>query len=241
METGSPSSALSETYFVFKTFADETLRKVIDSNNATTTERLCLFVEMLKGLAYMHNIGLMHRDIKPGNIAIVSRSPPHAMFIDFGHSTFDRTSLDHCKGTVIYLAPEVMGLKRHTWTRPYDNRADVFSLGLCAYQLILGRKVDWKTHHDSWTRLRDVLDSKSIGDIGPFLQIVRKMLEIHGPDRIAARFALREAAEELTNYKVWNNITAAEPTPDVVEKGKKREIVETKSNGHEEGNKRKMF
>ncbi len=99
------------------------------------TSRLSLFEQMLEGLAFLHAEGCMHRDIKPDNV-LASSSPLRAVIIDFGCATWDKTSKDHMKGTIRYLAPEIIALKENTSTRNsgYDMSADVWSMGLTAYE-----------------------------------------------------------------------------------------------------------
>ena len=95
------------------------------------------FKQILQGVAYLHSIGVMHRDIKPANLMVVSYRPPRGMITDFGHATFEKTSKDHHKGTLCYLAPEVWNLKRGVESAPaYDELVDIFALGVTAYQLL---------------------------------------------------------------------------------------------------------
>ena len=84
----------------------------------------------------------MHRDIKPENI-LASDSPIQAVIIDFGCETWERTSKDHMKGTIRYLAPEVVALKEKTAppNTTYDVSADVWGMGLTAYELMHGSRV----------------------------------------------------------------------------------------------------
>ena len=84
----------------------------------------------------------MHRDIKPENI-LASASPVQAVIIDFGCATWERTSKDHMKGTIRYLAPEIIALKENTAPprTTYDVSADVWSMGLTAYELMQGSRL----------------------------------------------------------------------------------------------------
>lgn len=99
--------------------------------------RLSLFEQLLEGLAFLHGEGCMHRDIKPENI-LASDSPVQAVIIDFGCATWDKTSKDHMKGTICYLAPEIIALKENTAppNTTYDISADVWSMGLTAFEMM---------------------------------------------------------------------------------------------------------
>jgi serine/threonine protein kinase len=97
---------------------------------------------MLEALAFLHAEGCMHRDIKAENI-LASDSPLKAIIIDFGCATWERTSKDHLKGTIRYLAPEIIALKEKTAppNTTYDVSADVWGMGLTAYELIHSSRV----------------------------------------------------------------------------------------------------
>lgn len=79
----------------------------------------------------------MHRDIKPDNIGVSGNSEQTLKYIllDFGHATRQSSSKDHEKGTIRYLAPEVMALKNRQSTIPYDFRVDIWALGMTALEL----------------------------------------------------------------------------------------------------------
>jgi len=77
----------------------------------------------------------MHRDIKPGNLAVVSRKPLSAILLDFGAATLDQQSSDHMAGTIPYLAPEVIALKEGASRKPYDKMVDIWGLGLSCFEL----------------------------------------------------------------------------------------------------------
>ncbi|KAF2770160.1 kinase-like protein, partial [Teratosphaeria nubilosa] len=82
--------------------------------------------------AYLHSLGMMHLDIKPENIevsGVLSETPTFYLF-DFGYATMDRTSSNHMKGTLRYLSPEVMFLKRGEKSGTYDCAMDVWALGI---------------------------------------------------------------------------------------------------------------
>jgi serine/threonine protein kinase len=88
-----------------------------------------------------HERGLVHRDVKPGNILIASgagrEDPDHVYLTDFGitkrsSSLSGLTGTGHFIGTIDYVAPEQVGGK------PIDARTDIYSLGCVLYQCLTG-------------------------------------------------------------------------------------------------------
>ena len=85
--------------------------------------------ESAAGLLYLHNVGIIHRDIKPGNI-LVGGQHKNAKIADYGISrvaTLDATMT--IKGTLVYQAPELSRGER------YGFAADVFSFALTMYEV----------------------------------------------------------------------------------------------------------
>jgi serine/threonine-protein kinase len=100
---------------------------------------LCLQIatEVAAALDYAHGRGLLHRDVKPGNIMLTEETPHRVMLTDFGiaRSTADisaLTSTGAVVGTMAYAAPEQLrGL-------PVDARADIYALGCTIFALLTG-------------------------------------------------------------------------------------------------------
>jgi predicted Ser/Thr protein kinase len=93
-------------------------------------------LQVARALDYIHYRGILHRDIKPGNIMISRQGGVKVM--DFGiiqdRRFDDLTQTGTGIGTPAYMSPEqILG-------DPLDGRSDIFSLGIVLYQLVTGTK-----------------------------------------------------------------------------------------------------
>ncbi|KAJ4409170.1 hypothetical protein N0V82_009549 [Gnomoniopsis sp. IMI 355080] len=102
-----------------------------------------MFAQATSALKYLHEQGVTHRDIKPGNILVRSRKPDpfNIALSDFGLATKNQELMSTfgC-GTYPFMAPEVVA--EHIKNRgkvdvKYDNKADIWSMGLVVLDLLL--------------------------------------------------------------------------------------------------------
>jgi serine/threonine protein kinase len=130
-------------YFVMDLASGRDLTHFCDDERLTIPERCRVFVELCQAVQHAHQRGIIHRDLKPSNV-LASRHEgrPFPKVIDFGiakatgedvadASMF--TELGQIIGTPIYMSPE-----QATGSADIDIRADVYSLGVILYELLVG-------------------------------------------------------------------------------------------------------
>jgi len=123
-------------YIVMELLDGVELRQLIARGNTLTLEdKLSIMAQMCTGLHFAHQKGIIHRDIKPGNIMLLRDG--QVKILDFGiaqiqTNTTGLTRTGLIMGTLKYISPEqVRGVATH--------RSDIFSLGALSYELLSSR------------------------------------------------------------------------------------------------------
>jgi len=99
------------------------------------------FLPIFDGLETVHELGIVHRDMKPENVLLDGSTPKIVDFGIAGGQQWTRlTKSHHVEGTIPYMAPEQFLDLGET-----DARADVYSLGKVLYEAVQGKMVDHKT------------------------------------------------------------------------------------------------
>ena len=129
----------SQSYIAMELVDGPTLGDVVrKAQPLSTLEIVEIGIQLTRALDYAHKTGIVHRDIKPGNIMLV-RDTKTVKVTDFGICRIDdsdatqATQLGSVLGTPHYMSPEqVVGEK-------VDARSDLFSVGVVLYQLLAGK------------------------------------------------------------------------------------------------------
>ena len=124
------------TFLVMPAYGGETLKERIARDGAVNaSEALKIIEQIAAGLACAHAAGIVHCDIKPGNIMLLPDGS--VKILDFGlaraTSTESARSLG-LVGTVAYMAPEQLR------NDPVDARADLWALGVILYEMLAGTR-----------------------------------------------------------------------------------------------------
>ncbi len=131
-------------FFIMERFYGDDLRSLVSKGTVSPKGTAAIIKQAAAGLAYAHAQGIVHRDIKPANILL--RGDPSSdgsvKVVDFGvaqlaTSSYTLTSLtssDLILGTINYMSPE-----QRVDASQIDHRADIYALGVVAYELLTGR------------------------------------------------------------------------------------------------------
>jgi len=100
-------------------------------------DAISIAIQVAEGLAFAHDSGVIHRDIKPGNIMVLPRG--RIKIMDFGIARLKisdvKTQLGTRLGTPKYMSPEQSSGGK------LDHRTDIFSLGIVLYEMLTGVKL----------------------------------------------------------------------------------------------------
>jgi len=120
--------------------AEGNLNEILEELRQNEERRRFIFQQILEGVQYAHESGVIHRDIKPQNILIMKGD--RVAITDFGIGRFlirDTTTLTMQGdqfGTIAYAAPEQLADFSQT-----DSRSDIYALGKILYQMLSSRPV----------------------------------------------------------------------------------------------------
>ena len=186
-------------YFAMQYVDGESLADLLSRRGRLGVDEALPIVEQcLAGLGAAHEIGLIHRDVKPGNI-LLDRLSRRALVADFGlvKATGGRTQITMTgmvMGTADYLAPE------QARGRDVDHRADLYAIGVMTYQMLAGRlpfKADSATAmmfqhaYEAPAPLDEVIDDDHDG----LVRVVTKLMAKSPSDRY------QSAAEVLEDLR----------------------------------------
>ncbi|HSG06884.1 MAG TPA: serine/threonine-protein kinase [Longimicrobiales bacterium] len=132
-------------YFVMELVKGIRIDEYCDRFRLTVPERLELFIQLCQAVQHAHQKGVIHRDLKPTNVLVTEqdmRAVPK--IIDFGIAKATAqhlsdapvvTTLGQAMGTLAYMSPE----QAEGSELDVDTRADIYSLGIILFELLVGR------------------------------------------------------------------------------------------------------
>jgi hypothetical protein len=211
-------------YLVMEYVPGQTLQQRLDQAGPLEVPDLLRIGEQIaRGLAAAHAEGLIHRDVKPGNVLLESGPGQKVKITDFGLArAADDASLTQSgltAGTPQYMAPE------QARGEPLDHRADLFSLGSVLYTMASGRPpfragvalaVLKRVSEDTPQPIREI-----IPEVPQWLCDLVARLHAKAP---AQRFqSAAEVADLLGRYLAYVQQPLVVPRPDTVEVPRQRQ------------------
>jgi serine/threonine-protein kinase len=127
-------------YYVMPYIEGDSLRvKLAHEGELPVGDAVRILRDVVDALAHAHRHGVVHRDVKPDNVLLLES---HALVTDFGVAKAvseatgreKLTTLGVALGTPTYMAPEQASADPHV-----DHRADIYAVGVLAYELLAGR------------------------------------------------------------------------------------------------------
>ena len=211
---GPADGGVAQPYIVMEYVAGRTLRDIVREGRKILPERaLEITSGVLSALDYSHRAGIIHRDIKPGNVMLTPTGDVKVM--DFGiaraisdaSSTMTQTAA--VVGTAQYLSPE------QARGETVDSRSDVYSAGCLLYELLTGRPpfVGDSPVAVAYQHVREQAPPPSDHDtdLPPEIDaIVLKALAKRLEDRYQSAAAMRS---DIERYLAGRPVHAAAPAP----------------------------
>lgn len=176
-----------------------------------------LATEVTAGLAFAHEKGIIHRDIKPDNILL--RDDGTAVISDFGIAKavsgyITATGVNMTIGTPLYISPE------QAQGRQLDGRSDLYSLGVTLYKAATGetpfRSTDWFELARMHVEEPPKGPRKKRPDLSTrFERIILRCLAKHPDDRYASTEVLLDELRHIDDVSRTTGAFGVAPTPTV--------------------------
>ena len=184
-------------YIAMEWLDGEDLATHLEREHPTIVETVALARRTAEALAYAHKRGVVHRDIKPGNLFLPGGAIDRLKVLDFGIARLTSgagrlTRTGKVIGTPGYMAPELV-----RGAREITPRADVFSLGCVMFQCLTGRAVFEAEAPTALLAKILLVEAPRVRDLAPHVpasvdDCVARMLAKNPEDRLADAGAVLE-------------------------------------------------
>jgi eukaryotic-like serine/threonine-protein kinase len=194
-------------YIVMEYVAGRNLRDYIQApRKLEVSHVLCLMLQLLDGLHYAHERGIVHRDVKPANLLIADDG--RLKITDFGIARTESSNLT--RGSSVIGSPGYIAPEQYT-DRDVDRRVDVFSAGVLLYQMLSGttpfsgtdEAIMYKIVYEPHKPLNKLMNDAALE---PFDAVLDRALAKDPAQRYPSAMAMRTALMAL----------ATEALPDVL-------------------------
>ncbi|MCB9879468.1 MAG: serine/threonine protein kinase [Planctomycetes bacterium] len=215
-----PSASGEQPFLAMELVEGADLRTWLDAARPTKRAGIELWIAICEAVHHAHQKGVVHRDLKPGNILIDGDARPK--IVDFGiarmleaeadEATPQTTLTGQVLGTPAYMSPEQADGRIDC----IDTRTDVYALGVIGYLLMSGRLPIDVTGLSISRAIRRVVEDEPvpIGQVAPqhrgdVQNILRRCLQKRPEDRYSSAMAL---AEDLRRHLANEPVSAREPS-----------------------------
>jgi serine/threonine-protein kinase len=189
------------TYFAMDLYPDSLASLLEREETLAEDQLLRIASDVAAGLAFAHDAGFVHRDIKPHNVLL--RADGTAVIADFGIARavsgyVSATGVNMTIGTPQYISPE------QAQGRKLDGRSDLYAFGVTLYKAATGtvpfRSSDWFELARMHVEEQPVAPHKKGGNLSSRLErVILKCLAKHPDDRYPSAQSLREELDQLSN------------------------------------------
>lgn len=209
--------------YIMEYLAGDDLRRVLDRSPRLPPARAArIAAQLCDGLAAAHAYGVVHRDVRPGNVMLVRRGgdPEFVKLIDFGVAQFSgqvkhHTAAGMALGNPSYMSPEAARGQR------VDGRADLYSVGVMLFEMLTGQPpfrgatqaatIEMQLHE----KPRSVAGDHGHGPVPRVLvDVVRRCLQKSPDDRFDDAESLRAALLDAAELPPDAERTLTIPAPD---------------------------
>ena len=190
-ETGQP-------FIVMRLMPGGTLAENLHGQSMDLNEVARILSRLAPALDFAHSRGVVHRDLKPGNILFDGEGNPYIS--DFGLAKLAESNVN-LTGTGLMGTPAYMSPEQARGEREIDGRSDLYALGAIVYQMLTGRQP-----YEAPTPIAVVL--KHVNEPPPSLRAVRPDLPANAETIIHKAMAKDPAARYASAGKLSQDITS---------------------------------
>lgn len=225
-EAGVGGSQVSVPFMVMELVQGESLRDVLTAGGVAQSDAIAYGAQILDALEYSHKAGIVHRDVKPGNVMVLPQTqedrslgePGRVKVMDFGIARAAEeagdalTKANTVMGTARYISPE------QARGEAVDARSDVYSAACLVYEMVAGRSpFDAPTNVElAGKHLSEVPQAPSVfadEPVSPALDAaILKGLSKNPADRYQSAADFAAALKDAESGILPSGVDATEPT-----------------------------